>query len=161
MEITSSVSTNFRTKNYRIKLSCVVVDSNLAYDGRMSILDINEKLDLKDLTPESWCCVDCGVNTSPGMPPTCAVGALDAKGWRSNVVRHLGQRGLHSSQQRMEAGRHGANGRLPVHWLFGAQVGAQVKAERFPARRCVQRPEYAGDGKVVGSTSPHAVIWSM
>jgi hypothetical protein len=24
--------------------------------------------DLKGLTPESWCCVDCGVNTFPGCP---------------------------------------------------------------------------------------------
>jgi hypothetical protein len=22
--------------------------------------------DLKGLTPESWCCVDCGINTFPG-----------------------------------------------------------------------------------------------
>ena len=24
--------------------------------------------DLKGLTPESWCCVDCGINTFPGCP---------------------------------------------------------------------------------------------
>jgi hypothetical protein len=23
--------------------------------------------DLKGLTPESWCCVDCGINTAPGL----------------------------------------------------------------------------------------------
>ena len=25
-------------------------------------------LDLKGTTPESWCCVDCGINTAPGLP---------------------------------------------------------------------------------------------
>jgi hypothetical protein len=24
--------------------------------------------DLRGKTPESWCCVDCGVNTAPGHP---------------------------------------------------------------------------------------------
>ena len=24
--------------------------------------------DLKGVTPESWCCVDCGINTAPGFP---------------------------------------------------------------------------------------------
>jgi hypothetical protein len=27
----------------------------------------DDKTDLKGLVPESWLCVDCGVNTAPGM----------------------------------------------------------------------------------------------
>ena len=26
------------------------------------------KIDLKGATPESWCCIDCGINTAPGYP---------------------------------------------------------------------------------------------
>jgi len=26
------------------------------------------KIDLKGATPESWACVDCGINTAPGFP---------------------------------------------------------------------------------------------
>ena len=27
-----------------------------------------DKFDLRGTTPESWCCVDCGINTAPGYP---------------------------------------------------------------------------------------------
>jgi len=25
-------------------------------------------VDLKGATPETWCCIDCGINTAPGFP---------------------------------------------------------------------------------------------
>ena len=36
-------------------------------EGRAQECQIEPNLSLKGLTPESWLCVDCGVNTSPGM----------------------------------------------------------------------------------------------
>jgi len=29
---------------------------------------VNGRLDLKGVTPESWNCIDCGINTFPGSP---------------------------------------------------------------------------------------------
>jgi hypothetical protein len=29
---------------------------------------MSDEYDLRGLTPESWACVDCGINTAPGMP---------------------------------------------------------------------------------------------
>jgi hypothetical protein len=30
--------------------------------------DCADEFDLRGKVPESWCCVDCGVNTAPGLP---------------------------------------------------------------------------------------------
>jgi hypothetical protein len=29
---------------------------------------MSDRFDLKGATPESWACIDCGINTAPGMP---------------------------------------------------------------------------------------------
>jgi len=29
---------------------------------------MSDKFDLRGTTPESWACIDCGINTAPGMP---------------------------------------------------------------------------------------------
>ena len=29
---------------------------------------MRDQFDLKGLTPDSWACIDCGINTAPGMP---------------------------------------------------------------------------------------------
>jgi hypothetical protein len=29
---------------------------------------MNNNFDLRALTAESWCCIDCGINTAPGFP---------------------------------------------------------------------------------------------
>ena len=29
---------------------------------------MSDRFDLKGVTPESWACVDCGINTAPGYP---------------------------------------------------------------------------------------------
>jgi len=29
---------------------------------------MSERLNLKGVTPESWACIDCGINTWPGFP---------------------------------------------------------------------------------------------
>jgi hypothetical protein len=56
--------------------------------------------DLMGATPESWCCVDCGVNTAPGMMSRAEMekwfaehpdeGAPHSIGWNDEVytVRH-------------------------------------------------------------------------
>jgi hypothetical protein len=86
----------------------------------MTILHNDEPIDLKHRTPDSWCCVDCGMNTAPGTPPAKADGILISTGrhgWRSEVIHYVGQRGLYRSRQRMEEGGHRANGWVPVHRL--------------------------------------------
>jgi hypothetical protein len=35
----------------------------------MTILHNDEPIDFKGRTSDSWCCVDCGMNTAPGTPP--------------------------------------------------------------------------------------------
>ena len=29
---------------------------------------MSDEFDLRGTTPESWCCIDCGINTAPGFP---------------------------------------------------------------------------------------------
>src|SRR5437773_8738584 len=36
-------------------------------EKRMRVDKMTEQLDLRGETPESWHCIDCGVNTAPGM----------------------------------------------------------------------------------------------
>ena len=50
-------------------------DAGLSANGyrvrwvNLTILHNDEPIDLKDRTTDSWCCVDCGMNTAPGTPP--------------------------------------------------------------------------------------------
>jgi hypothetical protein len=36
-------------------------------NAAQAVLETGALDDLKGLVPESWCCVDCGVNTAPGL----------------------------------------------------------------------------------------------
>jgi len=89
-------------------------------DEPMTILHDDEPIDLKDRTPDSWCCVDCGMNTAPGTPPRRLMAFVFQQAGMDAEVKScitLGQRGLHRSRQRMEEGGHCANGRVPVYRL--------------------------------------------
>ena len=87
----------------------------------MTILHNDDPIDLrdrKDRTSDSWCCVDCGMNTAPGTPPRRLMAFLfqqaglddDVKScitWDSEVY----------TVRDMEEGGHCANGRVPVYRL--------------------------------------------
>ena len=89
----------------------------------MTILHNDDPIDLKDRkdrTSDSWCCIDCGMNTAPGTPPRRLMAFLFQQAGMDAEVKScitLGQRGLHRSRQRMEEGGHCANGRVPVYRL--------------------------------------------
>jgi hypothetical protein len=36
--------------------------------GELVRAGLRDKFDYRGLTPETWCCIDCGVNTAPGFP---------------------------------------------------------------------------------------------
>jgi hypothetical protein len=46
------------------------------------------KKNLEGLTPESWCCIDCGVNTAPGYPTRVEMEEAFGKGAKS-VALHF------------------------------------------------------------------------
>jgi len=69
---------------------------------------MTDRFDLKGLTPESWACVDCGINTAPGMPSRvemerryrtwAAINKLSGK--NPSIVRCDPERGLQCRRRR-------------------------------------------------------------
>jgi len=52
----------------------------------------NNKIDLTGQVPESWCCVDCGVNTAPGLSTRVEMEsafAADVLRVKAGVERHI------------------------------------------------------------------------
>jgi hypothetical protein len=83
---------------------------------------------------ESWCCIDCGVNTVPG----CSTRAEIEDAYRSPDYDpdHVADVVLTSDSEvymrfDLEAGWHGRLGRMSLHWLFGAPRGPPAEAERL------------------------------
>jgi hypothetical protein len=37
---------------------------------------MSDRFDLKGATPESWACIDCGINTAPGYPTRAEIERL-------------------------------------------------------------------------------------
>src|ERR1700730_16112473 len=42
-----------------------------------------KKIDARGVTPESWACVDCGVNTAPGMMNRIQIEQFFAANWNN------------------------------------------------------------------------------
>jgi hypothetical protein len=44
------------------------VDCWRAAQSVLGLFSMSDSFDLKGVTPESWACIDCGINTFPGCP---------------------------------------------------------------------------------------------
>ena len=77
-------------------------------------------MDLKGVMPESWCCVDCGINTAPGFKNRAQAEqafAVDLEQSRLHAESQRVHRGLHHQGKGLAGRGHGSDGRLPVHRL--------------------------------------------
>src|SRR5262245_2802938 len=106
-----------------------------------------EKTDLRGLMPEGWLCVDCGINTAPGMFNRAELEkAIEAAKGRRQVDRrgrHRANhrpsvRGLYRARGCVGAGGHGADGRWPLHWLPGKAPRPSLEAERLQTQSSIR-----------------------
>ncbi|MFY9958320.1 hypothetical protein [Bradyrhizobium sp.] len=47
---------------------------------------MNEKVDMRGLVPESWACIDCGINTAPGVLNRVRIEQALAADWNNQGV---------------------------------------------------------------------------
>jgi hypothetical protein len=113
-------------------------------NAAQAVLETGALDDLKGLVPESWCCVDCGVNTAPGLlNRTEMEKAIAALGEKWSAGEGINQTincdsEVYTVRETIwkKAGMEPMGGCLCIGCLERRLGRAQ--AEGFSSRRCVQ-----------------------
>ena len=90
------------------------------------------------VTPETWDCIDCGVNTAPRIPGRAETLRNIGRFGKSRVDLRPPNRGLHGAQRCMEARAHEACRRLSMYWLLREASWPSAKGAGFCIRSWVQ-----------------------
>jgi hypothetical protein len=74
--------------------------------------------DMRGAIPESWACVDCGINTAPGCLNRARMEQALAADWNNKGITNTfcgRSEGLQSQAAGMESREHAGSGRLFVY----------------------------------------------
>jgi len=117
---------------------------------------MKKKPNLEGKVPESWACIDCGINTAPGnLNREQMEQALAADRTNQDVKQTYSEltENLQRQASNLESCGYGAVGWLSVHRMPRKAARPNPNRERLPSRRSTQSD--TGDRAAAGTTGWH------
>ena len=122
----------------------------------MTILHDDEPIDLKDRTTDSWCCVDCGMNTAPGTPPRRLMAFLFQQAGMDDEVRSriTWDSEVYTVRDSVwkKAGIAPMGGCLCIGCLE-RRIGRRLEPKDFPADDAFNHPDLPGTERLLNRRS--------
>jgi len=125
----------------------------------MTILHNDDPIDLKDRkdrTSDSWCCIDCGMNTAPGTPPRRLMAFLFQQAGMDDEVRSriTWDSEVYTVRDSVwkKAGIAPMGGCLFIGCLE-RRIGRRLEPKDFPADDAFNHPDLPGTERLLNRRS--------